>query len=883
MKKNNLLLVLILLFINISLSNSQLIIKGKVVDSLEANPIKDALIMALKVKDSTLLSFTRTDQKGEYSLKNLSIDTFEIIIGYPNFEDNSIFVFGNANESQIVLPTSKLLKVSKKLKEIVIHANNKPIYFSGDTLVFVADSFKVKEREIVEDLLRKLPGVKVDIKGKITYQGKNVDRLYVDGDEFFGKDPLIVTKNLEATMIDKVQVYEEGANSDKVMNLTLKEEAKNGTFGKGVVASDGIKFNEAETILNKYDKKRNIGFFFLKNNTPKSVFSFEDSSKVETNSYLNSIEGFPKNFQSGTLFKDVYGKKNQHSLRFNYSFTEHQANKINTTLTQTFLLDSTITNSTENNQENLGKIHKLNLKYVWKIDSLTKFSIEPTLTLKNSINKTNNKSNYLNNKQMNYRFSNALSTDSSEAITFTNTLILEKNYLKKNRITTLSNTSRLNPNNTYINSDFKSTDIYNLNLLFNQKFENKSFDNSFVTNISHTEPLLKKILLTTKYTNRYSSVNQNKSTFDISNNIDKLNSSLSSNFTFISNNNIAVFVVNYKHKNHSYSIKNNLNLLKMDLLNLSENSKNSFTYFNYLPDINYIYNKRSSLYISLSANKQVTYPNIDQLQPILSNVNPNNRVIGNADLVPSISNNLELNIYKKLSRISEYLNLNITSSYINNDFVSAIDYDSLGVSTTKTDNINGIQHHRLLTSLNKQLVNNKLYFSITYTNDYNIFYNKVNQVQTKTEQLNFTPSIGIEYYTDKLNISVNSSTSYTKPLGTIYNNSNSPFYTFDNNINFEWTTIFDITINCSMNQYTTSGRPTDFNINRSLLNTHIEREFMKSKNLKVSIELYDILNQNKGITRIQNLNQIIDLKSNLISRYYLFRISYRILKIKSKS
>lgn len=875
--------LLIFTFILPFLSFSQLEIKGTVVDSLGENPIKGALVMALKMKDSTLVAYTRTNQKGEYSLKNLSIDTFEIVIGYPNFEDNSMFVFGNSNEHVVELPTSKLLKAIKILKEIVIHANNKPIYFKGDTLVFVADSFKVKERAIVEDLLRKLPGVKVDTKGKITYQGKNVDRMYVDGDEFFGKDPLIVTKNLEANMIENVQVYEEGASSEKVMNLTLKEEAKNGMFGKSAIASDGVKFYEGEALLNKYNKKRNIGFFLLKNNTPRSGFSYEDASKIGTNNYLYTVDGFPNNLQTGANFKDVYGKKNQHSFKIAYSYDEHYTKKINTTSTQTFLTDSTITNKTENNQQNLNKVHKLNLEYVWKIDSLTKFSIEPSLILKKSINKTNNLSNYLNNKLANYRTTSASNKDSLEAISFTNTIIFDKKYLKKKRSTTISNTSAINPNNTTITSDFNSSDIYNLNLLYNQKFENKLSDNATSTNVSHIEPLFKNFLLMTKYSNKYSSVNQNKATYDKTNNVYTINNNLSSNFTTISNNNITSITLNYTRKNHSYSLQNDLNFLKMDNINLSTNSKNSFSYFNFLPDINYYYSKRSSMYISLSANKKITYPTIYQLQPVLSNVNPNYRVIGNPNLTPSISNNLEFNFYKSLSKMSEYFNFNLTSSFINNDFVSAIDYDSLGASTSQTVNINGVQNHRLYISFSKQLISEKMYFYINYTNDYNVFQNKVNKIQTKTEQLNFTPNVGLEYYSEKFNVSFYSSTSYAKPIGTIFNNINTPYYIFENSVNFEWTTKYDITINGSLNQYTTSGRSSGYNLNRSLLNVSVKREFLKTKNLKVAIELNDILNQNTGINRTQNLNQLIDSKSNIISRYFLLRVSYRILKAQSNS
>src|SRR6185369_11426405 len=109
-------------------------------------------------------------------------------------------------------------------------------------------SFKTHHNANVEDLLRILPGVKVDAAGKITIQGKAVDQVLVDGDEFFGSDPTVATRNLNANTVETVQVFDkkkentEGeGNTDetvKVMNLKLKEDAKKGYFGKVSGATD---------------------------------------------------------------------------------------------------------------------------------------------------------------------------------------------------------------------------------------------------------------------------------------------------------------------------------------------------------------------------------------------------------------------------------------------------------------------------------------------------------------------------------------------------------------------------------------------------------------------------------------------------------------------
>ena len=127
---------------------------------------------------------------------------------------------------------------SEMMNEVTIYAYKDPVFFRGDTLVFLADSFKTKANAVVEDLLKKLPGIEVDKNGSITSQEREVNKVLVDGDEFFGSDPTIATKNLGAKSIESVEIYEEeNTDSDEtadetiqVMDLRLKEDAKKGYF-----------------------------------------------------------------------------------------------------------------------------------------------------------------------------------------------------------------------------------------------------------------------------------------------------------------------------------------------------------------------------------------------------------------------------------------------------------------------------------------------------------------------------------------------------------------------------------------------------------------------------------------------------------------------------
>jgi hypothetical protein len=108
------------------------------------------------------------------------------------------FVFGDKKNLEYDFGKIILQPKNVSLDEVTIFAFKDPIYYKGDTLIYTADSFKTKANATVEDLLKKLPGLKVDKDGKITSQGKAVDKVLVDGDEFFGGDPTVATRNLNA-------------------------------------------------------------------------------------------------------------------------------------------------------------------------------------------------------------------------------------------------------------------------------------------------------------------------------------------------------------------------------------------------------------------------------------------------------------------------------------------------------------------------------------------------------------------------------------------------------------------------------------------------------------------------------------------------------------
>lgn len=132
----------------------QMKVTGVVFDTSGVKPLSNTGVMAVRMKDSVLLKHTRTNVKGEFSLTGFLVDTFTLYVEHPDFDTKSFFIFGGKNNNEIDIPKIVLSGKSKQLKEVIVYANKNPIYFKGDTLVYIADSFNVNENAVVEDLLK---------------------------------------------------------------------------------------------------------------------------------------------------------------------------------------------------------------------------------------------------------------------------------------------------------------------------------------------------------------------------------------------------------------------------------------------------------------------------------------------------------------------------------------------------------------------------------------------------------------------------------------------------------------------------------------------------------------------------------------------------------
>ena len=250
-------------------------ITGTVITEGENTPLESATVYLERIKDSTLVTYTISDKNGKFSLEGKSFDKdlnlFISYVGYRTHKQSIVL-----DKENITLETIKLQTDANALDEVVI-TSRAPITVKKDTLEFNVASFKTKRDANVEDLLKQLPGVEVDEAGKITVNGKDVNKILVNGKPFFGNDPTITTKNLTKELISKVQITdtkskaqaftgEEGDGENKTINLTIREDKNKGVwtvipFAKIITEENSIeKMKEDELQLyNTYKNSYYIG------------------------------------------------------------------------------------------------------------------------------------------------------------------------------------------------------------------------------------------------------------------------------------------------------------------------------------------------------------------------------------------------------------------------------------------------------------------------------------------------------------------------------------------------------------------------------------------------------------------------------------------------
>ena len=881
--------------------SQQMKLTGTIYDTSNVVPLRNVSVMALRLKDSVLLNFTRTNQLGEFTLTGFPIDTFQLIIEHPKLETRTFYIIGSQDNYDIKVPRIQLLQKTQNIREVTVLTNRNAIYFKGDTLVYVADSFNVGQNAVVEDLLKKLPGIKVADDGSITSQGKEISKVLVDGDEFFGSDPTIATRNLGAKGVESVQVYEK-KNEDaaigeddkiQVLDLKLKDSAKKGYFGKISGASDfGIirdnPFYESEILLNNFNKKQKISVFLLTSNTPKSNFGFGDMNKFgleneQNNSGMtmwdqssrNNSSGIPQTTKAGIYYSDKIGKTGK--IGFNYSYYENRLNAVSSSQSQYFLQQDS-SYFTQDSSANVSKnqSHRFNLNYSVNLDSLTYLEVRPNLHVDFGESDNFSENTFLTESLNPYLSTGVRNVNSSKGMSSNSQAILRRKFKKVNRELELKYIL-----NTSSNQSDGSLYTLKTGALSDTIDQSKINDNANTTNygiLTYTEPFAKKWKFQLEYYVESGKSNQNKLTFEkntLTGDYTEKVSLFTNQFDNTRFQQRGTGLLVFEHRQHTFTGGLGFRNIEVQSTNVITSLVTNQNINNFLPKFSYQFKPGMSKRISLNYSTASSPASINDLQPVQDNTNPNRIQIGNPDLKPNYVHNLRLNanVWQALS--GRYFWSGGNASLTNNAFATSTTYDQYGRTVAQTKNVDGNIFANVFAGGGFPIFNRKIELAPNVNGSYNKYTNFINGQANVTKTTAVTAGLDIELKLDSLNITIGNSYTYNNPVSSLSSVSNQPFATQKYFIDGEWRLPHHFQIKSDATYTINTGRAAEFNRNIFIVNFEVSKAFLPTENVILGLSANDILNQNLNLQRQINGNVITDNRTTIISRYFLVKLTYK--------
>jgi len=933
MQKQKVTLLIFLMLYSIFI-NAQIIknITGNVVD-IKGIKIVGATVVLTEILNSNKKKITSTNSEGSFGIKNVIIGNYNLrvsLIGYEKIDSN---ITVNSNS----IGTLVLLQDAKELKTITIQQKVIRSQQKGDTTEFNANAFKTNPDANAQDLITKMPSIVVE-NGTVKAQGETVQKITVDGKEFFGDDVALALKNLPAEVIEKIQVFDRQSdqsvftgfndgNTQKAINIVTKPGRMNGKFGRLYA---GLGTNDRYTTggnINVFNGKQRFTILGLSNNINQINFGSQDLLGITaTQNQGRGGNGGGRNFGGGGNWGGggnnnnnfVVGNQNginiSNSFGVNYSdvwnkkttvsgsyFFNQLTNNTNNTLQRINILNGGISQllNQASNSENTNLNNRLNVRVEHNFDSNNAIIFTPKISFQNNMStSTIFGENTFNNELLN-RTNNDNNAENNGYNINTNLLYRHK-FLKVGRTVSFNigydansktNESNLiSQNNYFINNDSV--------FLLNQRANNVTETNSISGSINLTEQITKNGMLMFNYSPSFSNNYTDKNT----NNIDSItkqynikNNTLSSNIDFDIVKHVSGF--NYRINFNSkamFMVGANLQLLTISGI---QKTPTEYTiekpFFNLLPGamFNYQFTKQKNMRFFYRTNTNT--PSLAQFQTVIDNSNPLILSIGNSNLDQEYSHNLifryNTSNTDKGKTFNLFLNLNAIQNYIGNaNFLARDSINnfegiilSKGTQLNKSENLNGYLAINSFTTFGFPVKVLKSNLNLNFGANYNQTPSKINNLINLAKNYTLTSGFALgSNINENVDFSVTYTAFYNLVENTLNANQNNNYFNQISSAKINVLPWKGLVIRSEIVNTNYSGLGNSFNLNYFLWNGGIGYKFLKNKSAEIMLNTFDVLKQNNSINRTVYSNYIEDTQTTVLTRYFMLVFTYNIRSFK---
>jgi hypothetical protein len=779
-------------------------ISGTIIDNTTKKPMEFTSVSLLTLKDSTLVKGGITNSKGEFLFNNVTTGIYKVRISFIGYQTIRKIVTIINTGSRQNLGEFILEGVNSMIGEVII-TPDQPVTIKKDTIEFNADMFQVEKNAVVEDMLKKLPGVEIDGEGKIKAQGMDVTRVFIDGKPFFGNDPLIATQNLPAEMIAKIQVIDKKSDQaefsgvddgeiEKIINIVTRTGFKQGSFGKASFGYGSFDRYDAGAMMNNFVGERQLSVLGMSNNTNAQRFTLDalnslNNKKTSTLSGARSGRnssaggaGANRGFSAmssggrgmsgngisvtnaaGGNYHNLIGLKL--NLTGSYFYNSSENNNNQTSMVQTFKGDTSIYKRDTSGTFSRNINHRINMEIAYQIDSLNSIVFKPNISYGITSSDRASSSNTLGESGARLNESRTLNSSDGTSLNSNSSFLYRRKFNKPRRTFSINVGGSLKSNSSdsyrksYIKRYVTSTGLPSIGLT-DIYSRNESSGSGYNVRLSYTEPISLYQSLDLNYYYSRSNNQSNKAAFgfnEADSTYSRPDSTYSNRFnnTFI-NQRLGVslqtkmvkltFTVGLGIESAQIDSKTNLLNKKFDRTHKSLN-------FSPTASLNYAFTNRRRL--SLQYKGTTNEPSIDQLQPIITDSNSLITRIGNPDLKSSFTNDLifSYNDVNPKTFTNNFVNFQYSKEQnsISNNYING----ASGEQVIMPVNVNGAWDASFSLGMGKSLAKNKYYVSSSanakWSNDVNYDRNSnktltnYNPLDTAVSVLNTTRHLTLGY------------------------------------------------------------------------------------------------------------------------------------------
>lgn len=905
-------------------------VKGLAVDRETDEPLAIAAVQLLSLPDSSQVKGTVTSELGHFSFDRVKEGKYTVKISYVGYHTLcKDLTVDSKSPMTIDLKTITVNPDTKLLEEAVIVAEVPKVQAVKDTLVFNSAAYRVAEGSSIQELIKKLPGVEVNEDGSMTVNGKEVTQILINGKEYMSDDLETLLKNLPANVVDRLKTYEKKSDlaritgiddgeEQTVFDLQIKKDMMGGLMTNIDLAYGSSNLYNGKTMVNRF--------------TDEDQFQlFANASNVIDQGVGNGGRQWGNNRGQNTR-QDLFGTYAHRTDKFEFNSNigvSHNENDFRQRSSSEMFYGarSTYSNSRNSNQ-NQNNSFRANFYIEWKPDTMTNIIFRPYFNTSKSEGRSESASATFSDNPLEFMddplyemqswigtgrdtiFTNrntGRSNNSSNGLNGSYNLQINRKLNNKGRNITFRSNGGFNTNQSE-NSSYNTTDYYKLQAadggdsinIRNRYTETPSGSWNINFQFMYSEPIFKNVFWQTSYRINYSTNYNDRQTYqfdnmglgygerpdDIKPYLDASLSKYAKYTTLRHDIQTSVRVVRDKF-NMNVGVRYQPYSTRLEYTQ-GESYDLTKHLYNLNPTFDFRFNFTDQTNMRIRYNGNNSQPSMTNLLPITDNTNPLYITMGNPDLKPSFTNNLNFDFHtfnsEKQSGFMTHANFSTTKNSISN----MVTYNpENGGQITKPENING--NWRAYGTLGGNIAMKDKRFTVdmrtgmNYSNQVG-YLNNVDRIRQTTDTIISTTKtmspdarISASFRDEKAECTVQGNVRYNRSRNDVRQNGNIQHWDFSYGASGNLTLPWDIRVYADILMSSRRGYddPT-FNTDELIWNMQVSKSFLKNKAAMISAQFFDILGQRKNYNRNISATSKSDTEYNAINQYFLIHFTYRL-------